>query len=80
MLVCSCLVIENKKQKLERCQQKHTYCEFYFHLEYQRNPGSSARIQIDSDEIIMHIADDKQSNWLAICGKVESFVREQRKI
>lgn len=39
----------------------------------QRNPWSSAKIQIESDEIIMHIADDKQSNCLAICGKVESF-------
>lgn len=54
-----------------------TYWEFYFYLEDQRNPGSSARIQIESDEITMHIADDKQSNCLAICGKVESFCERE---
>lgn len=50
-----------------------TYWEFYFHLKDQTIPGSSARIQIESDEIIMHIVDDKQNNCLAICGKVEIF-------
>lgn len=50
-----------------------TYWEFYFHLEDQRNLGSSARIQIESDEITMHIVDDKQNNCLTICGKGENF-------
>lgn len=34
---------------------------------------------IESDEIIMHIADDKQSNCLRVCKKVKSFLGEQMK-
>lgn len=40
-----------------------------------KEPMIFSKKQFENVEIIMHIADDKQRNCLAICGKVESFYK-----